>query len=146
MVHYEKIRDMGIFDKLDDFFVDSIEISTSKENGVCWPADANFIVSKTGAIFWDEDKPLTDIKIWVECQDFEENQVYKGLFSSEKYPNPSKLCTYKNARSSSFLMSKILRNSDFCDRYMRTPIMTDERFIKVKTFDSLRVYRKEPLV
>ena len=148
MTSYRKMEDLNKLQEINPFYVDSIMIST-EDHGMCIPRDSNFIVFGNGKIFENADnnpEKLKDIKIWVQCEDHQVNNVFKSLFSTSENPNPSKKSAYRNSRSVSFLMSKILKYSDFCGGDMRALILEDPFYIVDKSADKIIVSHSEPLV
>lgn len=148
MTTYRKIEDLNTLQNINPFYVDSILVST-EDHGLCVPTGYNFIVFSNGKIFENADndeESLKNVKVWVQCEDHEVNNVFKSLFSTSQNPNPSKKSSYRNSRSVSFLMSKILKYSDFCGGDMRALILEDPFYIVEKSADKILVSHSEPLV
>lgn len=148
-IHYKKMSDLNVIQEIDPFYVDSIEVSTEDYYGLCVPMDANFIVFKDGKIFENSIKTpekLKNIKVWVQSDEEEKENIIESLFSTSQNPNPSKLAKSRNSRSASYLMSKILKYSDFCGGDMRTLLLEDDFYIVEKTPTSIKISHSEPLV
>lgn len=130
-----------------DLRVDTISIVCSDDP--IFPSGFDVIVLEDGTFANTETyfkgKNLDNIKIWVKTEDEQVIQeIFNSIFSLEG-ENPSQRADHILAKKVSYIVSLILKQSNFCGGNMRHPVMSDNSYMKSMSSSVFIIQNKQTI-
>ena len=144
-MHYKVLAPL----KIDELNLDIDSISIICEKNTIWPMHYDIVISSDGKFFGNsetlfKEKDVLNLKIWVQLDDFNVNtinNIFNALFSLEG-ENPSVRAKDTLSKNTSYLLSKIMKNSTFCHQDMRHNVLTDNAYLWARSATSFIIEKK----
>lgn len=144
-MHYKVLAPL----KIDELDLDIDALTIVCEKNTIWPMHYDIVISSDGKFFGNsetvfKEKNILNLKIWIQLPEFNVNMInniFNSMFSLEG-ENPSVRAKDKLSQNTSYLLSKIMKNSSFCHQDMRHPVLTDQNYLWARSATSFIIEKK----